>query len=202
MNVKNRYKLYQKGEDKFTEEFDAIYYAKSIRNLNTLVSSLLDDSEKFMIRFQKCNTITLKSGSDNDSNSDGNEAPKLFSKLGAKALHKIKIDEFMRKYKSEKWSEQDYKLLNGVCHSRGLTNNDIEILKRPRFESLYTANEIEADQMEIYKTISPDLSNEMERNKSTIQYEESKDLILSSLPYSLPQKTKSSKVINIQNSDI
>mmetsp|Transcript_7776 Transcript_7776/g.6873 ORF Transcript_7776/g.6873 Transcript_7776/m.6873 type:complete len:203 (+) Transcript_7776:1003-1611(+) len=57
MNVKDRHKLYKKGEEKFTKEFDAVYYAKSLRNLNTLVNSLLDDSEKFMINFQRRNAI-------------------------------------------------------------------------------------------------------------------------------------------------
>jgi len=53
MNVKRRLELYNRGEEKFAKEFDAVYYAKSLRNLNTLMVSMLDDSEKFMANYQK-----------------------------------------------------------------------------------------------------------------------------------------------------
>jgi len=101
LNAKNRVKLFHKGERKFTKEFDAVHYAKSIRNLNTLVASMLDDNEKFMVKYQKSNLITLE-GSNTESSvgSDEDEIPKLYSKMNRKTKHKIKIDEFMVKANS------------------------------------------------------------------------------------------------------
>jgi len=80
LNAKNRVKLFHKGERKFTKEFDAVHYAKSIRNLNTLVASMLDDNEKFMVKYQKSNLITLES-SDSSNGSDEDDIPKLYSKM-------------------------------------------------------------------------------------------------------------------------
>ena len=41
-----------KGLKKYIQEFDAEYYAKSLRELKMLVSSLMDDSERFMSAYQ------------------------------------------------------------------------------------------------------------------------------------------------------
>ena len=68
MNIKNRLKLYHKGEDKFIKEFDAVHFAKSIRNLNTLVEAMLGDNEKFMVKYQKCNVIAPDSDSSENLN--------------------------------------------------------------------------------------------------------------------------------------
>ena len=96
LNVKKRLELYDKGETKFTKEFDAVYYARSIRNLTTLVSSMIDEKERFLITYQKANAISLDSStssSNSDKNYDG--VPKLFAKDKKKMKHKKKVDEFM-----------------------------------------------------------------------------------------------------------
>ena len=102
LNVKKRFELYEKGEEKFIKEFDAVQFAKSMRNLNTLVTSMMDDSERVMIKYQKCNVISLSSG-DEGNGSDGigkNEIPKLFTKN--KQSHKTGVDNFMV------WSQWNY----------------------------------------------------------------------------------------------
>ena len=96
LNLKKRLELYDKGETKFIKEFDAVYYARSIRNLTTLVTSMIDENERFMIAYQKCHSIPLDSdttSSFSDENYDG--IPKVFSKEKKKLQHKAKVDDFM-----------------------------------------------------------------------------------------------------------
>ena len=61
--------MYEKGLDKFTKELDIEYYAKSLRNLQTMVSAMMDDSERFISKFQHCNSLTLL-GLDTESDSE------------------------------------------------------------------------------------------------------------------------------------
>ena len=65
----------------FAQEFDAVYFARSLRNLKMLVSSLMDDSERFLSVYQQFNAINLSSwDSDSDSSDDPhNKIPKLLS---------------------------------------------------------------------------------------------------------------------------
>ena len=96
MNVKNRLKLYEKGESKFIREFDAISYAKNMRNLNTLVTSMMDDSERFMIGYQKRNAISFDTETESDhSDEDPDSIPKMFSSIERKKTHQDKVDDFM-----------------------------------------------------------------------------------------------------------
>ena len=93
LNIRKRLELYDRGEAKFIKEFDAVYYAKSIRNLTTLVTSMIDENERFMITYQKCNSIPLESDT-SSSNSDKNDAiPKTFDKERLK--HQKKVNDFM-----------------------------------------------------------------------------------------------------------
>lgn len=63
--------LYEQGVDKFVKEFDAHYYARSLRNLKVMIASLMDDSERFMAVYQHRNTISLlKSDSESESDDD------------------------------------------------------------------------------------------------------------------------------------
>jgi len=99
LNVKKRLELYDKGETKFIKDFDAVYYARSIRNLTTLVTSMIDQNERFMISYQKTNAISLDSSttsSHSDENYDG--VPKLFAKEKKKLEHRNRVDEFMVNY--------------------------------------------------------------------------------------------------------
>ncbi|CAI2382796.1 unnamed protein product [Moneuplotes crassus] len=95
LNAHTRMKLYEKGEAKFLNEFDAVYYARCMRNLNTLVGSLMDDSERFMITYQKTNCISAD-GETESCYSDDNydDVPKMFSKA-KKKQHQVKVDDFM-----------------------------------------------------------------------------------------------------------
>lgn len=94
LGVSTRHKLHKMGEDKFIKEFDAVYYANSMRNLNTLVSSLMDDSERFMITYQKSNCLSLSQESGDSSDPGGFELPKIFQKK-RKKQHIARIDDFM-----------------------------------------------------------------------------------------------------------
>ena len=88
LNLKKRHGLFEKGETKFVKEFDAVYYARWMRNLNTLVTSMMDDSERFMIAYQKSNAISLLSDT-TSSHSDDNydDVPKLFASKTKKKKH-------------------------------------------------------------------------------------------------------------------
>ena len=53
------------------KEFDAEYYAKSLRHLKVMIASLLDDSERFMTVYQHCNVLCLdKSNTESDSENE------------------------------------------------------------------------------------------------------------------------------------
>ncbi|CAI2382440.1 unnamed protein product [Moneuplotes crassus] len=141
-NANTRMKLYEKGEAKFLNEFDAVYYARCMRNLNTLVGSLMDDSERFMITYQKTNCISAD-GETESSYSDDNydDVPKMFAKA-KKKQHKTKVDDFMEEYKKETWTSKDYRLLNGVLSHEQLTNKQLSELQDDRDSTkLYQDNE-------------------------------------------------------------
>ena len=98
MNVKNRLRFYDKGEQKFIKEFDALTFAKSIRNLNNLVEAMLDDDEKIMVKYQKVNVITPESDSEHEDKQGKEEVPKLFSQKQNKEVHTLRISTFMVRY--------------------------------------------------------------------------------------------------------
>ena len=98
MNVKNRLRFYDKGEQKFIKEFDALTFAKSIRNLNNLVEAMLDDDEKIMVKYQKVNVITPESDSEVEDKEGKEEVPKLFSQKQNKEVHTLRITTFMVRY--------------------------------------------------------------------------------------------------------
>ena len=56
---------------------------------------MMDDSEKFMINYQKCNALTFDQEYEESSDSDKENGgiPKMFSK--AKIKHRVKVDNFM-----------------------------------------------------------------------------------------------------------
>lgn len=60
----NRYSLLEKGVDRFNKEFDSEYYAKSLRRLQMLMSSLMDDNERYLSFYQRTNTISLIANED------------------------------------------------------------------------------------------------------------------------------------------
>lgn len=134
----NRYQLYEKGVDKYLKEFDAEYYTKSLRNLKMLVSSLMDDSERFMNLYQHSNTISLlklESGNDSDDEQE-KKIPKLSSKQMKEEKHKESIDGFFDSYLKEKLSAKDFKLLKGAYTQQKLKNNELENLNPDKLDSI------------------------------------------------------------------
>ena len=97
LSLYNRYKLLKKGEDKYVKEFDAVYFAKSLRNLKMLVASLMDDSERFLSNYQHFNAIKLGSysNSSDSSNTPTSKIPKLLSSKKKRFKHEKWIDNFM-----------------------------------------------------------------------------------------------------------
>mmetsp|Transcript_12872 Transcript_12872/g.11406 ORF Transcript_12872/g.11406 Transcript_12872/m.11406 type:complete len:138 (+) Transcript_12872:2-415(+) len=91
---------------------------------------MMDDSERFMISYQKQNAISLysdTSSSNNDENYD--DVPKMFQNKNQKSNHKRKIDDFMLEYKREVWTDKDFRLLNGVFNKQQLSNQEMDKYK-------------------------------------------------------------------------
>jgi hypothetical protein len=102
MNLKNRYKLFQKGEEKYLKELDVEYFATTMRKVHMLISSLMDDKQRFLSNYQHLNFINLEdsSGSSSDSDFEGfadkhfKKVPKILSKDGINQ-HSEKIRNLM-----------------------------------------------------------------------------------------------------------
>ena len=84
--LRQRFGLFEKGETKYVKEFDAVYYAQNIRNLKTLVTSMMDDSERFLVTYQKYHSISVFS--DTESSNDNEE----FEEQDDRALDKQTFD--------------------------------------------------------------------------------------------------------------
>jgi hypothetical protein len=92
MNFKYRYDLYEKGSEKYVNEFDAVEYAKSSRMLNTMISSLMDRQERFFVNYQKNNCISIDG---EDSFSGNSTVPSRSEKENVKLKHEGIINGFM-----------------------------------------------------------------------------------------------------------
>lgn len=120
-SIYRRFKFYENGEEAYMKEFDAAYYAKSIRKLQMLVNALMDDRERFLANYQKSYAIPLHSDV-SESNEDEEEfmkVPKLTSKRQNTELHNQIVNSFFdNNYLKEKLTDKDFKILNGV-YNRG-----------------------------------------------------------------------------------
>ena len=96
-NVHQRYKLYQKGEEKFIKEFDAVEFARTQRKLKMLMHSLMDESERFLAPYQKSNTIKLIDDSETDHSDDPSylKIPKMKSDTNDKEQHRLIVNNFL-----------------------------------------------------------------------------------------------------------
>ncbi len=92
MNFKYRYDLYEKGNEKNVNEFDAVEYAKSSRMLNTMISSLMDCQERIFVNYQKNNCISIDG---KDSFSGQSTVPIRFDIEDVKLKHEGIIVGFM-----------------------------------------------------------------------------------------------------------
>lgn len=91
-----RHGLYEKGEEKFVKEFDAINFARSMRVLRTLVSSMMDDSERVLTVYQKNHSIpVISEDSSSHSERDYDEVPELYTNQLRKNDHIEKVNRFM-----------------------------------------------------------------------------------------------------------
>jgi hypothetical protein len=93
---KQRLGLFEKGETKYIKEFDAVYYAQNIRNLKTLVTSMMDDSERFLVAYQRYHSISAFSDTaSSHEDEDYDDVPNLYAGKEKKDKHLLKVDEFM-----------------------------------------------------------------------------------------------------------
>ena len=79
----NRHKLYKQGVERFNQEIDLVHYTKSLRLLKTLLSSLMDGSEKNLSIYQHQNCLKLINWDmwNWDIKHQENEMPKLIGDL-------------------------------------------------------------------------------------------------------------------------
>jgi hypothetical protein len=94
--IKQRYGLFEKGETKYIKEFDAVYYARNIRNLKAIVTSMMNKKERFLVTYQKRHSISVLSdttSSPSDKNYD--HVPRLCENQKKKDDHSQKVQQFM-----------------------------------------------------------------------------------------------------------
>ena len=140
------------------KEFDAEYYAKSLRNLKVLVASMLDDSERFMSVYQHCNSLCLdKSNTETDSENEAVKGmPSYLSKNNQKIEeHQNIIDEFLEAYYKERHTPKDVKMIKGAFTSQKLRNNELDrfnlsqgVSKDEEYSREYHAYRPESDEEE------------------------------------------------------
>ncbi|CAI2382333.1 unnamed protein product [Moneuplotes crassus] len=131
LHIKLRHKLYERGEEKFIKEFDAVTFARNARNMNTLINSMMDEKERMMVIYQKSNVIPLNSDTKSSESEDPyDEVPKMFSLHKKKILHQHMVNKFMSEYSLETWSGRDFRLLNGVYSKHKLKENLLHKLCR------------------------------------------------------------------------
>ena len=102
MHIKNRHRLFKQGTKKFMQEFDAEYFALTMRKVHILLSATMDDSERFLSNYQQYNALRLGDESSSDSDSDSStqkdrkleKLPKFNSREVKKLKHVDKIQDF------------------------------------------------------------------------------------------------------------
>ena len=87
---------FKKGEDKFLKEFDAVEFVRTQRKLKMLMNSLMNEDERFFTPYQKTNSLSLLSNSDNSDfdDHDYTKIPKFLSSAKIKQRHSVVIDKF------------------------------------------------------------------------------------------------------------
>ena len=102
MHIKNRYKLFKIGEDKFTKEFDAEYFARTMRKVHMLLTATMDEHERHLTSYQQYNAIRLDNkrlNEESDEDGDPDYEHKIIPKLGKESenefAHNRKVAKFM-----------------------------------------------------------------------------------------------------------
>jgi len=83
------------------KEFDAEYFARTMRKVHLLLATQMDDSERFVANYQQCNAIRLDGSSSSSDNEDDNpdkqymKIPRVNSKMKKKEIHSRKVMKFL-----------------------------------------------------------------------------------------------------------
>jgi len=135
----------RKGEQKYMKEFDAEYFARTMRKVNVLIATTMDDKKRFLTNFQQFNVIwpddNISSSSDDEREDQYDKqfkkVPKLNDKRKKIAKYENKVDEFMVRqlqwqFQDKYWcTEMDYgdlKLISGVYTQNSITGKHSYLL--------------------------------------------------------------------------
>lgn len=131
LTLYNRYQYYLQGVDKITNEFDAIHYAKTQRQLQILINWLMDTDKRFISQFQYVNTISSLLNQDDDS--DNKSVPLLVNKDKSKIQsYKSLLKKFFDDYIQKDLNDNDMRLLYNVYSKDSddeLDENQIDLLR-------------------------------------------------------------------------
>ena len=81
MHIKNRYKLFEKAEEKLSKELDIEYFVRTMRKVQMLFDSTMDDSERFLSNFQHFNVLRLHSDDSSDHSDTEENLNRTFKKV-------------------------------------------------------------------------------------------------------------------------
>ena len=126
--LKNRYRLYLKGQNKLLKELSVVQFVKMQHRLNLLVRLLLDRRGRLLAAYQQSDTLSIASNSPEDYSDNSDEAclPNLRDNLDAKHIYSEFTNKFFEDILASKQSEINIKLLHGVWSNRELTQDQIE----------------------------------------------------------------------------
>lgn len=169
--VYNRYKLYEQGIDKFTKEFDAEYYSKSLRNLKILVASLMDNNERFISSFQQYNALSLQNiDCESDSEDEATkDMPKYLHKEDHAEQHHENIIEFLKNYLQEEHSAKDLKLLKGTYTRKNFENHELKKYGPDRHDSHEEAADV-GEELKNNADVDNGFDSQNEQNYSDGKY--------------------------------
>jgi len=81
------------------KEFDAEYFARTMRKVEMILASTMDDSEHFLVNYQQSNAIKFDEDSSSDSDEDPRKhfrnIPNVKSKKAKQENHLEKVNEFV-----------------------------------------------------------------------------------------------------------
>ena len=83
-----------------SKELDIVEFGRTQHKPKMFTNSLMDESKRFLMPYQKLNAISLLSDSDKNDTDDPEytKIPKLLSNKNLKQLHSLTIERFMVKF--------------------------------------------------------------------------------------------------------
>ena len=135
--LKNRYRLYLKGQNKLLKELSVVQFVKMQHRLNLLVRLLLDRQGRLLAAYQQTDTLGIASNSAEDCSDNSDEAylTNLLDNSDAKHIYSEFTNKFFEDILTSKQSEINFKLLHGVWSNRELTQDQLEDAKAARDRS-------------------------------------------------------------------